>query len=168
MERIIWMEKYMAEAESMIVDGQVERGIATLSELLFDEPGYGSLHNYLGWAHMYYTREFSQAELHFRMAIKFSPEYAPPFLHMGNLMNQRGRYSEAIEFFRSGLEKSEAIRSTLFEGIAYAHEMKGEYRQAIRAYKEAARECAIDFELDRLMKGVKRCRRKRVAFFFTF
>jgi tetratricopeptide (TPR) repeat protein len=168
MKMIAWMEKYMAEAENLIFNGHVDEGLTMLNSLLFDEPGYGSLHNYIGWANMYHTRDMAKAELHFKMAIRFAPEYAPPYLHMGNLMNQAGRYSDALEYFRKGLEKRDAIRSALMEGMAYAYELRGEYREAIRAYKEAARGSAVDFEVDRLMKSIKRCRKKRVAFFFSF
>ena len=55
--RIEWIEKYMAEAEQMIARGglEVDQGVSVLNDLLYEEPGYGSLHNHLGWAHLYYT-----------------------------------------------------------------------------------------------------------------
>jgi hypothetical protein len=52
--------------------------------------------------------------------------------------------------------------------MGYAYEVRGEFRQAVKAYKEAALASAVDFEVDRLLNGVKRCRRKRIALFFTF
>lgn len=168
MEKIVWIDNYMTEAERMIFEGQVEEGLIVLNNLLFEEPGYGNLHNYLGWAYLYYTPDAARAELHFRMAMRFENEYAPPYLHMGNLMNRTARYSEAVEYFRAGLTKPDANRVALYEGMAYAYEVRGEYREAVKAYKEAAMATAVDFEVDRLLKGVARCRRKRIALFFTF
>ncbi len=168
METIAWIEKYLSQAEQLIYDGQLDEGLNILHELLFEEPGYGSLHNFLGWAYMYHVKDGARAELHFKVAIRFAPDYAPPFLHIGNLLNNSGRYAEAIEYFRLGLTKPDALRSILFEGIAQAYELQGDFRQAIRAYKDAAKASVAEFEVERLLNGVKRCRKKRVVLFFTF
>jgi hypothetical protein len=50
--RIEWIEKLMTEAEALIVNNQVENGLELLNSLLYDEPGYGSLHNHIGWAYV--------------------------------------------------------------------------------------------------------------------
>jgi tetratricopeptide (TPR) repeat protein len=168
MEKIEWIEKYMTQAEQLICDDQVEQGLTILQNLLYEEPGYASLHNYLGWAYLYHAKDDAMAELHFRMAIRFASEYAPPYLHMGTLMNRKGRYTEAIGYFVDGLTKPDALKSTLLEGLAHAYELKTEYRRAIRHYKEAASASVAEFEVERMLMGVKRCRRKRIALFFTF
>jgi len=67
--RIEWMEKYMADAERLIYSNQVEDGLLMLTDLLYDEPGYGSLHNHIGWAYMYYTADVEKAERHLKLAI---------------------------------------------------------------------------------------------------
>lgn len=168
METILWMESCMASAEHMIYDGRVEEGLNVLNKLLYEEPGYGPLHNHLGWAYMYYANDALKAEMHFRMAMHFAPEYAPAYLHVGMLLNRAARYAEAIEYFRAGLAKPEANRTALLEGIAHAYEVQGEYRQAVRIYKEAATSSVVDTEVDRMLKAVSRCRRKRFAFLFSF
>jgi len=133
----------MMTAERMIYENKVDEGLDVLNELLYDEPGYGSLHNYLGWAYMYYTEDAAHAELHLKMAIKFESEYAPPYLHMGTLLSRMGRYNEAIEYYERGLTRPEAIRVTLLEGMAKAYELKSEYAQAIGSYKEAAKDAQV-------------------------
>lgn len=168
MKTIAWVEKYLVEAEHLIFEGRVDEGMTSLNDLLYDEPGYGKLHNYLGWAYMYYGNDAARAELHFRMAMLFEPQYAPPYLHMGNLLNRAGRYVEALQYFGEGITKSDANRTMLYEGMAYAYEVTGEYRKAIRAYKDAAAATAMDHEVERMLKGVARCRKKRIALFFSF
>ena len=168
METILWMENCMSSAEHMICDGRVEEGLRVLNNLLYDEPGYGPLHNYLGWAYMYYGNDAARAEMHFNMAIRFAPEYAPPYLHMGNLFNRAARNAEAIEYFRAGLTKPEANRPALLEAMAHAYELQGEYRRAVLTYKEAATSSTVDMEVDRMLKAVSRCRRKRFALLFSF
>ena len=168
MEKLMWMENYLNEAEALIMEGRVNEGMTLLDHLLFDEPGYGPLHNVLGWANMFYVNDIGKAEMYFRYAIKFAPDFAPPYLHLGNLLNRAGRHSEAIEMFRDGLTKPGAIRIALLEGIALAHEMQGEYRRAMLMYKEAAAASIVDMEVERMLKNAKRCRRKRMASFLFF
>ncbi len=168
METLVWIEKYMSDAEHMILEGQVDEGVQMLQSLLYEEPGYAGLHNYLGWAYMYYARNEAQAALHFKMAMRFAPDYAPPYLHMGNLMSRGGAYEDAIAYFQEGMTKPNALRGVLLEGMAHAYELRGDYAHAVRTYKEAAKASAIDFEVDRMLKGVARCRRKRLAMFFSF
>ena len=167
MLRIEWMEKYMADAERLIYENKVEDGLVLLNNLLYDEPGYGSLHNHLGWAYMYYTADVAKAELHFRMAMNFDLEFAPPYLHLGTLYMRSGKHSEAISILEAGLTKPNANRVVLLENIAHAYELRCEYSKAIKAYKEAIRASVVSFEINNLMEGIKRCRKKRLAFFFT-
>lgn len=166
--RIEWMEQYMADAERLILDNKVNEGLVLLNNLLYDEPGYGSLHNHLGWAYLYYTQDEARAELHLKAAFTFDAEYAPPYLHLGTLYLRKGRLSEALFVLEKGVTKTNANRIAFFECIGQAYELRCEYGKAIKAYKEAVKASVMSFEMNTLMEGIKRCRRKRVAFFFTF
>lgn len=158
----------MADAERLIYENSLEEGLALLNNLLYQEPGYGSLHNHLGWAYMYYTTDSVKAELHLKMAITFDEEFAPPYLHLGGLYMRTGKYSDAIATLEKGLAKPNANRVAMLEMIGQAHELRSEYASAIKAYKKAAQASVVGFEVNNLMEGIKRCRKKRVAFFFTF
>src|SRR5689334_17551677 len=131
MMRIEWMEKYMADAERLIYESKVDEGLVLLNSLLYDEPGYGSLHNHLGWAYMYYTTETARAEKHLQMAIAFEADFAPPYLHLGTLYIRNGTYSDAIAILEKGLTKANANRVAMLESIAQAHELRCEYSLAI-------------------------------------
>lgn len=168
MEAIEWIENHLTQAEAMIYRGQVDEALNTLESLLFEEPGYAPLHNVMGWAYLYHAGNVARAELHFRTAIRLASTYAPPYLHLGLLMNRTGRYEEAIEFFRAGLRGHGAYLPALMEGIAQAHEMRQEYRLAIRAYREAATASVINEEVDRMLTAARRCRRKRLVLMFSF
>lgn len=165
--RIEWMENYLKEAEQLIYSNEVDRALALLNSLLYDEPGYSSLHNHLGWAYLYYTGDSAKAEMHLRMAIKFHPEFAPPYLHMGQLLIRLGRYSEAIEFLEKGLQKPEANVFACWESIGRAYELKAAYGPAMKAYRNAMVSSMAEHELNNLDAGIKRCRRKKWALFFS-
>ena len=165
--RIEWIEKYLAEAEQLISTNNVDRGLQLMNELLYDEPGYGYLHNHLGWAYLYYTNETTRAKLHLLMAVKFNEEYPAPYLHLGTLYIRTGRYTDALTYLAKGLTKPNANRLVFFQNIAQAYEMKREFAKAINAYKEALTQ-TVGYESDTLMQSIKRCRKKRVLLFFSF
>jgi tetratricopeptide (TPR) repeat protein len=165
--RIEWIEKYMTEAETLIHNNQVENGLELLKNLLYEEPGYGSLHNHIGWAYMYYTADTEKAELHLKLAIHFDADFMAPYLHLGNLYVRMGRNTEALAVFEKGLTKKNANRVAFLEGIAHAYELKQEYAKAIKSYK-AALVSTVGFESANLAEGIKRCRKKRWVMMFNF
>lgn len=165
--RIEWIEKFLAEAEQLITTNNVDRGLRLMNELLYDEPGYGYLHNHLGWAYLYYTSDTARAELHLTMAVKFNEEYPAPYLHLGTLYIRMGRYNDALTYLEKGLAKPNANQLVFFQSIAQAYEMKREFAKAINAYKEALTK-SVGYESDTLIQSIKRCRKKRVVLFFSF
>jgi tetratricopeptide (TPR) repeat protein len=166
--RIEWMEKHMADAERLILDNKVDEGLTLLNNLLYDEPGYGSLHNHIGWAYLYYAHNVGKAKLHLKAAIAFDADFAPPYLHLGTLYLRSEKFTKALATLEQGVTKTNANRVAFFECIGQVHELKCDFSRAIKAYKEAMKASVISFETNTLMDGIKRCRRKRVTMFFTF
>ena len=164
--RIEWMEKYMSEAERLIYNNQVEDGLSLLIELLYDEPGYGSLHNHIGWAYMYYTTDVEKAERHLKLAIRFDSTFAAPYLHLGNLYIRTGRYAEALSTLTTGLTKQNANKIAYLQSIAQVYELKRDFTLAIKTYKEALAS-SVGFETANFTEGIKRCRKKRWVLMFN-
>ena len=162
------MEKYLKEAEQLIYSNEIDRGLNLLNELLYDEPGYGLLHNYLGWAYMYYTGDTARAELHLQMAMKFDPDYHAPYQHLGQLLLREARYAEAIGYFKIGLTRTAANTSIVWESIGRAYELQANYKEAIAAYKQAMICSLVTHEMNNLNEGIKRCRKKRWVMMFSF
>ncbi|MEO7988112.1 MAG: tetratricopeptide repeat protein [Chryseolinea sp.] len=164
--RIEWMEKYMADAEKLIYENQVTEGLALLDNLLYDEPGYGSLHNHIGWAYLYYTVDIEKAELHLKMAIRFDATFAAPYLHIGNLYIRTGRYADALQYLEKGVVAMNPNKVAFMESIARAYELKKEYAKAVTAYKDALA-ITVGIESEKFAEGIKRCRKKRWVMMFT-
>lgn len=162
-----WMNKYLADAEQMMYDNQVNEGLELMNSLLYEEPGYGYLHNYIGWAYLYYTADTAQAELHLKMSIRFDAGYAAAYLHLGNLYVRLGRYTEALQYLESGLTKNNANKVAFLETIAHVYELKKEFNKAIRFYKEALA-CTVGHEVTQLTESIKRCQKKRWVLMFSF
>jgi tetratricopeptide (TPR) repeat protein len=166
--KLTWMEKYLADAERLIVEGRVDEGLNLLNNLLYEEPGYGGLHNHLGWAYFYYTQNVASAELHLKMAMKFDEADAAPYIHLSNLYLKHMRYTDAIACLKEALTKCNGKDIGLFRNLAQAYELNKEWSMAIRIYKEALSASLVDHEVHNLLASIKRCRRKRMSLFFGF
>lgn len=164
---IEWIEKYLKEAETLVYDGNIEQGLELLKRLLYEEPGYGKLHNHLGWAYYYHTGNVEQAETHLLFAIRFDPGYAAPYHHLGNLYLSKGRYDQAIRYLQEGVTKSGGNRVAMYEAMAHSYELKKDYGMAIKTYKEAM-VYALGHEMSTFSEGIKRCRKKRWVMMFAF
>ena len=166
--KLTWLDKYLADAERMIIEDRVDEGLKLLNNLLYEEPGYGSLHNHLGWAYFYYTENVAYAELHLKMAIKFDETDVAPYIHLSNLYLKQVRYADAISCLRGGLAKCNGKDIGLFRNLAQAYELNKEWGMAIKIYKEALTVSLVDFEVHNLLASIKRCRKKRMSLFFGF
>ncbi len=166
--KLNWIERYLAEAERMILDDRIDEGLSLLNNLLYVEPGYGSLHNHLGWAYLYYTEDLTRAELHLKMAVKFDETFGPAYLHLGDLYIKQARYSDAIACSQAGLAKAMGHRVGMLQNLAQAYELRKDWRLAIKTYKEALLVSVGEYEVSNLVAGIKRCRKKRAVLFFGF
>jgi len=156
-----WIDKYMVEAERLIIEQQIDSGLNILNGLLYEEPGYGNLHNHIGWAHLYYTLNYEQAEVHLKAAIRFQPDFHAPYLHLGTLYYRQVRYAEAIDILSTGSTKPYANKTTMLDMIGQSYEMQREFKMAIRAYREAMLSTLASHEMNIYSESIKRCRKKR-------
>lgn len=161
MEKIKWIEEYLQHAlELAWLEGH-ERAIKLLDRLLYEEPGYGRLHNTLGIIYFQYAEDIKMAEGHFKMAIKFDPYFADPYWHLGELLRQEERLEEAIEVYLKGIQAKHARKSDLLAGAGQAFELKKKYSKAIRHYKDALSHSAELWNCRVLEESIKRCKRKQ-------
>jgi tetratricopeptide (TPR) repeat protein len=166
--KIEWIEKHMTEAEKMISEGdQLDLGLGILNNLLYEEPGYGRLHNHIGWAHLYFTEDLLKAELHLKTAIKFDAEFPAPYIHLGKLYTDEEKYDDAIEVLAEGVKQPQANKAVMFDMIGKAFEMQKEYKDAIKAYREAMLASADSYRTNQSSEGIRRCRKKRWSSIFN-
>lgn len=154
------LDNYLRVAREMIYNGEIDEALKLMQELLYDEPGYYSLHNHLGWALMYYTDDLQRAEVHLLMAIKFNPSYGPSYLHLGNLYIKMRRYSDAVSMLQQGLTKPDIYAAAYYEAMAEAFELLRKYRKAVENYKLAMVN-TVGEDAERFIRRIRACRKKR-------
>jgi hypothetical protein len=161
MEKIIWIDEYLEEALRLADDEGHESALKLLERLVYEEPGYGRLHNTLGVIYFAYADNITQAEQHFRLAMKFAPEFADSYSHLCQLLRQEERLDEAIEIGKAGLKIKQSNKSRLLTGVAQAYELKRQYNKAIRDYRDALEHSAELWNCVVLEASIKRCKRKQ-------
>jgi tetratricopeptide (TPR) repeat protein len=165
--KIEWIEKELLQAEQFIYDGRVDDGLQLMHQMLFEEPGYGNLHNYIGWTYSYFASDDVKAERHLRLAIRFDDAYMAPYLHLGNLLIKLQRLDDALEILEKGLTRKNANTVAFLEAIGKIHELKLDFRNAIRTYKKAMAS-SVGMDHETLVTCISRARKKRWELMFTF
>lgn len=161
MEKIKWLEEYLEHAlEVAWLEGH-ERALRLLDRLLYEEPGYGKLHQTLGIVYTRYVEEDTPAEQHFRLAIHFNPELADSYGYLAEILKKDDRHDETIEVCLKGLAVKKANKSQLLENIGNAWELKKKYRKAIKSYRDALSHSAELWNCRVLEESIKRCKRKQ-------
>jgi tetratricopeptide (TPR) repeat protein len=158
--RIIWLDEYLAKALEIAWQEGYERAVEMLKHLLYEEPGYGRLHNTLGIIYYKYADEPVLAEMHFRWAIHFSPDLSEPYALLADLLKTDERHDETIAICKKGLRVKRTNKSLLHESAGNAWELKGKYRRAIMAYKKALNHSTELWICRVLEENISRCKRK--------
>jgi tetratricopeptide (TPR) repeat protein len=161
MEKIKWIEEYLEQSlEIAWMEGH-ERALKLLDRLLYEEPGYGRLHNTLGIIYLKYADELKLAEGHFRMAIRFNPELADSYSNLMEVLKQDERHDEMIEVCLKGLKAKKANKALLLENVGNGWELKHKYRKAIKSYRDALSHSTELWNCKVLEESIKRCKRKQ-------
>lgn len=160
-EKIKWIEEYLEQAMEIAWMEGSERALKLLDKLLYEEPGYGRLHHTLGIIYLKYADDAKQAEMHFRMAIKFNPELGESYQQLAEVLQQDDRHDETIEICLQGLKAKKANKSLLLENVGNAWELKKKYGKAIKSYRDALKHSAELWNCKVLEESIKRCKRKQ-------
>jgi tetratricopeptide (TPR) repeat protein len=105
---------------------KLEEAVALVERALVIEAGNGAYLDTLGWAY-YRQNRFDQAEKPLRQAAEQLPSVSVIQDHLGDLLNKRGLYQEAIDAWQKALDGDgdEVSRDTIDEKIKSARQKLG-------------------------------------------
>ena len=160
------LEQCMLDAERAFEERLYLEGKGYLEEALAEEPTYGKAHNHLGWLYLYHLNDLDKAERHLKLALKYTNSYKAPYIHMSTLLFDQGRFDE-YELILAQAEQVPGVeKSFIFNEYGRLNEVKGQYRSAIKSYKDAIKWSLNDHEIAIAKDNIKRCRNKRWIFMF--
>jgi hypothetical protein len=160
METMI-LENYIQKAEKAFESNDFVKGMEYLEEALMSDPHFGKAHNHMGWLYIYHLKDWTKAEKHLGMAMRYTPGYAPVYIHLSGMLLEQGRFEDLEKL----LEKAQGVggvqKAFVYNTKARIQEIKGRYKKAIALNKQAVKWCLNDQELNNLKAEIKRCRKKR-------
>ena len=130
-------EEYILKAKDHIDCWDYIQAKRLLIELLEDEPDNAQAHQLLGWIYASQLSQYTLAERHFKLAIKFDANHTSSYCDYIYLMKMQGRYTDMIKLADQVLDKSGYHRAYILKNKAEAFEMLGQYDQAIATCKSA-------------------------------
>ncbi|MCX7847436.1 MAG: hypothetical protein N2595_05370 [bacterium] len=98
------VEELYQRAYDAVLRGEHGDALRALKRLHQRVPAHEISHFLAGWAH-HCRREYAAALAEYRLAIRYSPEYAQSYANAGYILFEQGRYAEAQHYFRLHLER---------------------------------------------------------------
>lgn len=160
MESIL-LEKYIKTAEKAFEEKDFMEGMRLLEEALTIEPHFGKAYNHMGWLYLYHLNDWDKAESYLKLALKFSPKYSAPYIHLSYMLFEKGRFDELNELLKNALDVGGVQKSFIFNEYGQIDKARGKYSQAIRNYKTALQWSFNDQDITECKNHIKRCKKKR-------
>ena len=148
------------EADSLIKERKITEAISTLEAILVEAPDYGRAYNHLGWIYETQYRDYAKAEDFYKRCIALDPNYTPAYLNLSINLSTLGKYEEQLTYLDAALLIPGIDRAGMYNEMAIAKELLGQFEEAIRFYKEAIRFTLVDANLATYSASIDRCMRK--------
>ncbi len=159
-----FVEESFLQVDKLFADGEYSEGKKLLEEILEMEPDYGRAHNHLGW--LYFTKfdNYERADYHFRLGIKFSPDYPASYINYTYLLNDLNE----VEALQKNVERAMKVKginkAILFNELGRSCEVNGNYAAAVDNYKNAIKHCLNKQEMDTYNQNMERVKSKKSIF----
>lgn len=118
------VRRELAIAQGHIDNGQYQRAIRVLDDIVRNEPNNADAHNLLGFSYRK-MENFTRAETHYDRALRVEPAHRGALEYAGELYLQTGRRAQAEATSRrleqacpAGCEELDALRAALSGGSA--------------------------------------------------
>jgi len=159
--RMFELEEKLADADIMIQDNALADAFKLLQELLLDAPDYGKAHNHLGWLYETKTKDYEKAAEHYRLALRFSPEYAATYYNYAILLSMLKQYDELEQLLNKALIVTGINLGTIYNEFAIMYEAQGKFEDAIKYYKFFIQNSFDNNMIETAANSIKRCERKK-------
>lgn len=155
-----YIEELFLEADRALDEGNLAEGKKLLEEILTEEPSFGKAHNHLGWLYKTKYQDYKMAEKHFKLALKFDPEYPAAYINYAYLLRDLVRLDELEVLLNKAIKVEATNKCAVHDEFGSLNELRGNYRAAIRCYKKAITLSLNDKVIEDLRNHIKRCRKK--------
>ncbi|MEZ4842122.1 MAG: hypothetical protein R2821_11585 [Flavobacteriaceae bacterium] len=153
-------ENLFFEADELINENKIVEAKELLIEILSEFPDYGYAHNHLGWIYQVKFSDYEKAEKHLKLAMKYAPNYNAGYVNFAYLLLDINKYDEMIKFGEEALSHNFVDKSTIYNKMAQAYEMKDDNFKAYDYYKLAVKHTLNNTTLEQIYSSINRIKDK--------
>jgi Tfp pilus assembly protein PilF len=156
------LEEKFLTADKLISENKLSEAARLLEEILEEAPDYGKAHNHMGWLFETKFKNLLRAEEHYRLAIKFSPEYTAAYYNYSYLLSALRKYDELEKLLATAIKVSGINYATVYNEYGLLREAQGNLDDAIHYYKLHIKNSFDSKAIETAAESIKRCERKKL------
>jgi len=130
-------EEYLLAIDKYFANDEFMEGKKLIEELLTEDPGCAQAHNSLGWIYFYKLDDYKSAAKHFKLSIKFDPDYPFSYRNYVYMEMYLGNYKNVITMVKQAIKVPGSEIANLYNEMGKAFELLGEFIDAKNAYSKA-------------------------------
>jgi len=155
------LEEKFLKADSLIGENRLSEAARLLENILLDAPDFGKAHNHMGWLFETKFKNLHRAEEHYKLALKFNPEYTAAYYNYAYLLSSLRKFDELEKLLKNCINVPGISYATIYNEYGLMREMQGEIDDAIHYFKLHIKN-SFDFKsIETASESIKRCERKK-------
>jgi Tfp pilus assembly protein PilF len=155
------LEEKFLTADKMISENKLSEAANLLEEILEEAPDYGKAHNHMGWLFETKFKNLARAQEHYRLALKFSPEYTATYYNYCYLLSSLRRFEELEKHLEVAIKVNGISYATIYNEYGLLREVQGNFDDAIHYFKLHIKNSFDAKSIETAADSIKRCERKR-------
>src|SRR5687768_9827554 len=155
------LEEKFLKADALIGENRLSEAAKLLEHILSDAPDFGKAHNHMGWLFETKFKNLTRAEEHYRLALKFSPDYTAAYYNYCYLLSTLRKFDELEKVLEHAIRVSGISYATIYNEYGMLREMQGNLNDAIHYFKLHIKNSFDSKSIETAADAIKRCERKK-------
>jgi tetratricopeptide (TPR) repeat protein len=155
------IEEKFLKADQLIAENKLSEAAKMLEDILVEAPDFGKAHNHMGWLFETKFKNFQRAEEHYRLALKFSPDYTAAYYNYCYLLSALRKFDELEALLKRAIAVSGISYATIYNEYGLMREMQGELDDAIHYFRLHIKNSFDTKSIETAAESIKRCERKK-------
>lgn len=155
------LEERFLKADALIGENKLSEAAKLLEDILSDAPDFGKAHNHMGWLFETKFKNLRRAEEHYRLALKFSPDYTAAYYNYAYLLSSLRKFDELEQLLNDCVKVPGINYATIYNEFALMRELQGDLEDAIHYFKLHVKNSFDLKSIEAASDAIRRCERKR-------
>lgn len=156
------LEEKFLKADRLIAENKLGDAARLLDEILEEAPDFGKAHNHLGWLFETKFKNLKRAEDHYKLALKFSPDYTATYYNYAYLLSSLRKFDELERLLERSISVAGISYATIYNEYGLMREIQGNLEDAIHYFRLHIQNSFDLKNIESAADAIKRCERKKM------